>query len=116
HDRREPDRGPRVVAEDKEGRAECPDFGQRKPVHNRGHCVLAYAEMQVLSARAFSLDITGARESQSRSIRGAEVGRPAEKPRDIWSGRVQRLARSAPTGDPLGVGRKNGQVTIPPLG
>src|SRR5262245_22057794 len=93
HDRGEPYRRTRVVAEDKKGSAECPDFGQRKPIHNRGHRVLANAEMKVLSARSFSLNISRAREGQSRSVRGSEVCGSPNEPWDVLRERVQRLAR-----------------------
>src|SRR5262245_5472240 len=72
--------------------------------------------MQVLSARSLSLNISRAREGQSRSVRGAEVRGPSEEPRDVLRERVQRLARGVSTGDALCVGRKNRQVTIPPFG
>ena len=50
HQRREPDRRPRVVAEDEEGRAEGPQLRERHAVHRGRHRVLADAEVQVLAA------------------------------------------------------------------
>src|SRR5262245_485075 len=71
--------------------------------------------MQVLSAWALSLDIASACEGQSSSVRGSEVRRSTEEPWDVLRERVQCLSRSVPAGDALRVGRKNRQVTIPPL-
>src|SRR5262245_33931200 len=80
HERREPDRWSRVVAEDEEGRAEGPHFGQRESVHNRSHRVFANSEMQVLTTRAISLEISRAGKRQGGLVRWPEVRRAAEEP------------------------------------
>src|SRR4030095_4458815 len=114
HERREPDRGARVVAKDEEARAEGPPFGQGESVPNRSHRVFANSEMQVLATRAFSLKISGPRKLQSCLVRWSEVGRTADEPRNILCQHIQHLARSIPPGNALSVGRKNWEITIPP--
>ena len=113
HQRGEPDRGPRVVAEDEEGRAERPQLRQRQPVHDRAHRVLADAEVQVPAARAGGLEISGAGERQRRLVRRAEVGRATEEPRDVLREDVQHLARGLPSRHTLRIGREHGEVRDP---
>src|SRR5436309_15248162 len=73
HERCEPDRRSRVVAEDEECCAESPEFGQRESVDNRGHRVLADTEMQVPSTGAVRLEISCARERQAALVRRSEI-------------------------------------------
>src|SRR5215831_7242604 len=101
HQRREPDRWPRVIAEDEEGRAERAELRQGEPVHNGGHGMLADAEMQVFSCRAMGLEISRALVRQRRLIRRPKIRRTPEEPGDVLRQHVQRLARSVPSRDPL---------------
>src|ERR1700752_4676960 len=80
HQRREPDRGARVIAEDEEGRAEGPKFGQREAVHNGGHRVLANTQMQVLTAGTLSLEISRPSKGQRGLVRWSKICRTAEEP------------------------------------
>ena len=113
HQRRQPDRRPRVVAEDEEGRAESPQLGQRHPVDDRRHGMLADAEMQVPAAGTAGLEVAGAREFQRRLVRGAEVRRAADEPGDVLGEHVEHLARGVAPGDALGVGREDRQIAVP---
>ena len=69
HQGREPNGGPRVVAEDEEGRAEGPELRERESVDDRRHRVLADAEMQVLSAGTVGLEISRTLERQRGLVR-----------------------------------------------
>jgi hypothetical protein len=115
HQRREPDGGARVVAEDEERRAERPQLGQRQPVDDRRHGVLANAEMQVLPAGlpAWKSPAPG---KSTGLVRRPEVGRAAQEPGDVLRQHVQHLARGVAPGDALGIGGKDGQVAIPSRG
>src|SRR5438876_12375058 len=73
HQRREPDRWTRVVAEDEEGRAERAELRQGEPVHNGGHRMLADAEMQVFPCRALGREVSRALVRQRRLVRGAKI-------------------------------------------
>ena len=115
HQRGEPDRRPRVVAEDEEGRAKRPQLRQRQPVHDRAHRVLADAEVQIPAAGAGGLEISGACEGQRRLVRRTEVGRATQEPRDVLREDVQNLARGLPARQPLRVGREHREVTVPAL-
>src|SRR5262249_43156840 len=73
HHSREPDRWPRVVAEDEEGRAERAELRQGEPVDNGGHRVLADAEMQVFPRRVIGLEVFSALVRQRRLVRRSKV-------------------------------------------
>src|SRR5215510_4693600 len=73
HQRREPDRWPRIIAEDEEGRAESAELRQREPVHNGGHGMLADAEMQVFPCRALGLEVSRTLVCQRRLVRGSQI-------------------------------------------
>src|SRR5215510_2118267 len=113
HQRREPDRWPRVVAEDEEGRAESAELRQGEPVDNGGHRMLADAEMQVFPCRVIGLEVARALVRQRRLVRGAKIRGTPEEPGDGLRQHVQRLARRVPPRDPLGIGWKDGQVAVP---
>jgi hypothetical protein len=113
HQGREADGGPRVVAEDEEGRAEGPELRQRHAVHGGRHGMLADAEMQVAPLRLAGLEIARAGEFQGRLVRGAEIGRAAEEPGNVLGQHVQHLTRGVASGDPLGSALKLGQVAVP---
>src|SRR6267154_953615 len=76
HQRRQPDRRPRVVAEDEERRAVWSYLRAREPIQDGSHGVLTDAEVQVLSARVAGLKMPGPLISQKRFIRWAEIARP----------------------------------------
>src|SRR4029453_8363115 len=76
HQRREPDRWPRVVAEDGEGRAESAELRQGEPVHHGGHRMLADAEMQVFPCRALGLEVSRALVCQRRLVRRSKFRGP----------------------------------------
>src|SRR5215470_17323614 len=73
HQRREPDRWPRIIAEDEEGRAESAELRQGEPVHNGGHGMLADAEMQVFPCRAIGLEVSRTLICQLRLVRGSKI-------------------------------------------
>ena len=114
HQGREPDGGPGVVAEDEESRAEGPELGQRQPVHDRRHGVLADAEVQVLPAGAVGLEIAGAVEVQQWSC---STGR--DRPSRRGTREYSAPARSAPCPRhrarrcPLASAGKTGKIAVP---
>src|SRR3984885_4198428 len=91
HERRQPYRRPRVVAEYEKRRAKWPQFGQRESVDDRGHCVLANAEVQVLSSRTIGLKVPRAREGERSLIRRTQVGGTAKEPWNVLCKSVQRF-------------------------
>ncbi len=113
HHGREPDGGARVVAEDEERRPERPELRQRKPIHDRGHPVLADAEVQVLSAGTPGLEIPRPLVRQRGPVRGRKVRRPAEEPGHVLSEHVEDLTRSVPPGHALRIGREDGKILVP---
>src|SRR5215471_10495875 len=73
HHSREPDRWPRIIAEDEEGCTESAEFRQREPVHNGGHGMLTDAEMQVFPCRALGLEVARTLVCQRCLIRGSKI-------------------------------------------
>src|SRR5215470_3255112 len=74
HQRREPDRWPRVIAEDEEGRTESAQLRQGEPVHNGGHGMLADAKMQVFPCRVIGLEVSRTLVRQRRLVRRSQIG------------------------------------------
>src|SRR5262245_58641807 len=75
--------------------------------------MLADAEMQVFPRRALGLEVSRALVCQRRLVRRSKIRGTPEEPGDILCQNVQRLARSIPPRDPLGIGWKDGQVAVP---
>ena len=113
HQRREPDRRPRVVAEDEEGGPERPDLRQREPVDDRRHGVLADPEVKVSAAGTLRLEVAGVGKLQRGLVRRAEVGRAAEKPGNVLREHVEHLPGSIAAGEPLGIGWKRREILVP---
>src|SRR5262249_44369945 len=88
----EPDRRPRVVAEDEESRAESTELGKREPVNGCSHGVLADTEMQILSTRTAGLEVARALVGQSGLVRRPEIPRAAEEPGYVLRQHVQHFA------------------------
>src|SRR6516162_10437607 len=51
HEGGKTDRGPRVIAEDEERRAECAQLRQYQSIHDRRHGVLSDAEVEIPACR-----------------------------------------------------------------
>src|SRR5262252_4852942 len=83
HQSREPDRWPRVVAEDEEGRAESAELRQGEPIHNGSHRMLADAEMQVFPCRVIGLEVSRTLVRQRRLVRRSQIRRTPEEPGDV---------------------------------
>src|SRR5271168_4485091 len=115
HQRSQPQRRTRIVAEDEIRRAEGPQLRYRKAVGNRGHGVLADAKMQIPPAWALCLEISRARKLERGPVRGPDIGRAAQKPRYVARYRVERCARRIAPGDSLWIRCKYRQVPVPPL-
>src|SRR4051812_27883162 len=75
--------------------------------------MLADAEMQVPAAGCPRLDVSGSLEQQGGLVGRAEVRRSTDQPRDILCQRVEHFARGIPSGNALGVGRKDRESGIP---
>src|SRR5262245_14737058 len=113
HQRRKPDGGPRVVAEDEE---RCPEYAklrERQTVDDRRHRMLADSKMQVLAVRRLGLKVSRALVGQRGLVRWSQVRRPAEEPRDVLREHVEYFARRIPAGDALGIRREHREVAIP---
>src|SRR6476661_8947884 len=80
HQGRQPDRGPHVVAEIEEGAAEGPDLRNRHAIQRGCHGVLAHPKVQVASAVAARLEVSGSFELEPRPVGTRQVGRTAYQP------------------------------------
>src|SRR5712691_12476636 len=69
--------------------------------------------MQVPSSRTARLEVSGPLERQGGLIGRAEIRRSAHQPSDVLRKHVEHFARGIPSGDALGVGRKDGKPGIP---
>ena len=116
HDRREPDRAARVVAEDEEPRPERAELRERHPVQDRRHRVLADPQMQVPARTVLGLEVAGALEGQPRLRRGRQVRRTPDQPRHASGDRVEHRAGRVAPGQPLLVGAERGDVVAPTVG
>src|SRR5262245_10268451 len=77
--------------------------------------MLANAEVQV-PARPGRREVAGSLERQCRLGGPGQVGRPAQKPRDVFGQGVEHLATGLPRGHAFGVRREGRQSLVPPLG
>src|SRR5437867_4021382 len=75
--------------------------------------MLADAEVQVFPCRVIGLEVSRALIREGSLVRRSKIRRTPEKPGDVLSKNVQRLTRSVPPRDPLGIGWKDGKVAIP---
>src|SRR6266404_1502890 len=75
--------------------------------------MLTDAEMEVLSARITSLEVSRAFIGKSSLIRRSEVGRTSEEPGNILSQNVERFAGSVSPRDPFRIGWEGRKVAVP---
>src|SRR5437773_12083742 len=75
--------------------------------------MLADAEVQVFPCRVIGLEVSRALIREGSLVRRSKIRRTPEKPGDVLSKNVQRLARSVPPRDPLGIGWKDRKVAVP---
>src|SRR5882724_11837547 len=80
HERGQPYRGPRIVAEYEERRAERPQLGECHTIHDRRHPMLTNAKMQVLPSSVSGLEVSCTAVGQSGLVRGAKIGRTTKEP------------------------------------
>ena len=73
HQSRKPDRRPRVVAKDEEGRPESAELGEREPVYSCSHRMLPNAEMQIFSRRVIGLEVSRALIREGSLVRRSEI-------------------------------------------
>src|ERR1700693_3803608 len=76
--------------------------------------MLADAEMEVFPTRTVGLKISRTVESQSGLVRGAKIRGAAEKPGNVLCEHIQYFCRCVPPRDALRVGRKRGEIAVPP--
>src|SRR5271157_330743 len=114
HQGGEADGRPRVITEDKEGRAERPQFRQRQPVDDRAHGVFTDTEVQVLPTRAIGLEVAGVFVGQRCFVRRPKVPRAAEEPGNVLCKDVQYFARGIPSGEAFRVGGEYRKIAVPP--
>src|SRR5450631_1354455 len=72
-----------VVAENKEGRNERAQFGERQTVPDRAHGVFADTEMEVAPAAGLRLEIAHTIECEASLGRGIKIGRATQQPGDV---------------------------------
>src|ERR1700751_3179459 len=77
--------------------------------------MLPDAEMQILTTGVIGLKISGALVLQRRLVRRTEIGRSAQKPRNILRQNGEHLAGSFAASDTLWISRKSRQILIPSL-
>src|SRR5207244_6451222 len=68
HNRRKPDRRPGVIAEDEKGPSEGTKLRERKTVHDRGHCMFSYHEVQIFLTWILQFLISYTLVCYSRSV------------------------------------------------
>src|ERR1700682_2371257 len=91
HDRSQTHGRSRVIAEDQEAGTEWSNLAERKPVQNRAHGVLAYAEVKISAVVASSFEIARAIECKTRLSGGRQVSRAADQPGNILGQHIQHL-------------------------
>src|ERR1700704_1404896 len=69
--------------------------------------------MQVPAARRARLEVSGPLERQGGLVGGAEIRRSAQQPRNVLRKHVEHFARRIPSGDALGIRRKDRKPGIP---
>ncbi len=116
HDRAQPQRGLQVVAENEIGGAVGTKLGEREPVENRRHGVLADAEVKIAAAILVGFEISGSLEGEAGFGRRREVGGTSDQPGIMRRDGIQHLARGDESRDTLRVGREAGQIAIPAIG
>ena len=104
---------PRVIAEDKEGGAESPQFRQGESVDDGHHRMFAKAEVQISAAKGAGFEVPGSFELQRGFGGRGEIRRSAQQPRHVLREHVEHLARSLASRDALRIGGKCGQPRIP---
>src|SRR5262249_8660880 len=102
-----------VVGEDQEPGAKAADFGQRDPIQDRAHRMLADAEMQVAAARAIRFEIAGAFEREVRFRRWVKIGGAADQPGIARGDGIEDLARRVAGGHSFLVGSKRNEAAVP---
>ena len=110
HQRAQADGRLHVVGKDQEARAEGADLGQREPVQDRAHGVLANAEMQIAAARRVGFEIAGAFEREAGLGRGREIGGAADQPGIMRRDGVEHLAGGVAGGEPFASAAKAGSA------
>ena len=107
HQRAQPNRRLHVIGEDEEARAVSANLGQRQPVQDRAHGMLANAEMKIAAARGVSFQIARSLECEACLGRRSEVGRAADKPGVVRGDSVQNLAGGVAASNTFRVGRED---------
>ena len=92
HQSTEPQRAAAVIAEDQKARAEGSYLGERQPVENGAHGVLANAEMHVSPAVVRRGEVSRTVEGQPRLGRRRQVGGSADEPGDALRHGVEDLS------------------------
>ena len=106
HQRREPDRRPRIVGKGEEGAAIGEHAAmQRDAVHRRRHRVLAHAVAHVAAGRG-RLAVSGSVCEVLVKLDDGQVGRTAERPRQHAVDDLERVLRRLAGGELGLVGRK----------
>src|SRR5437660_6126811 len=83
HERGEPHAGAHVISKVKEGRSVGANAGQSHSIHAGTHDMLANSEVQIASSIVAGLKVTRAFEFQHGLVRGGEIRRSSDKPRNV---------------------------------
>ena len=113
HERREPDGGARVVAEDEEGRAEGRSFESERPFTIAPMACSRMPKWRFLPPGVAAWKSPAPAKVERGLGRWAEVRGAAEEPGDVLREHVQHLARGVAAGDPLRVGGEDREVPVP---
>ena len=116
HQRGQPHAGAHVIAEIEEGRSEGADAGERHAVHAGTHGVFANSEVQIASSIVAGLKVARAFEFERGFVRGGEVGRSSDEPRDILCKRVQHFAGTLACSHAFRISREAGDILVPSCG
>src|SRR5437868_12549345 len=83
HERGEPHAGAHVISKVKEGRSVGANAGQSHSIHAGTHDMLANSEVQIASGIIAGLEVARAFEFEGGLVRGGEIGRAPDEPRNI---------------------------------
>jgi hypothetical protein len=92
HDAGQTHRRAHVIREDEERSAVWPQSGQRQSIADRRHRMFANAKMKIASAVGIGTELAELVTLHHGVIRGRQIRRAADEPREVLANRVQQLA------------------------
>src|SRR6266478_4691918 len=92
HQGRKPNGRSRIINEDEESGPEAAQLGERHPVYDGTHRMLANPVMEISATIIVGLEMSCSFESQSSLVRRPEVCRASDEPWNILRQDVERFA------------------------